>query len=109
MPLTECLSGQTFSVGIDCEDRSSEEGSAPSTLEFRIDDITIPTAPVQVQDWTSLTADDSTSVALASDFSDIIDADNQAEIKQITVTADRDLTFESSAQASWIVKNQNSG
>lgn len=109
MPLAECVAGQSFSVGIDCEDRASEEASAPSILEFRVDDVTVPSTPVEVQDWTTLTADESTSVALASDYSAILDTDNALEVKQITVAADRGLTLESRAQASWIVKNPNLG
>jgi hypothetical protein len=107
MPITTVVDGANFTVDVVCEDRASDAGSTPGALDFRVDDVTDRSTPVQVQDWTSVTPGESAAIALSSACSALLTATNQFELKQITVTADRGQTFECSSQATWKVFNKN--
>lgn len=104
MPIIRVLDGTTFTIDFACDDRESDAPSAPAGLEFRVDCLT---TNAQVQDWTTITAGESGSIALASTCNAILSPDNQIEVKQITVMADRGQTFQCSAQAQWKVYNAN--
>jgi hypothetical protein len=107
MPVTVVEDGDTFTVDASLEDRASDSPSAPATIEYHIDDVTDPSTPVLVQDWTTVETGDTVSIAIASLCNAILTASNPFEIKQITITADRGEAFQCSIQATWKVVNQN--
>jgi hypothetical protein len=102
IPKTRVSEGDNFTVTAYFRDRASGTADAPTTVEYRIDCLTTGR---EVQDWATLTAGESVSIALASDYSAIINRCNEYERKQLTVMADRDLPFQRSGQVFWTVKN----
>jgi hypothetical protein len=106
IPVAKVLVGDNFTADVQFIDEASFDPSAPSTVEFRIDCLT---NGQQVLTWTTVTPGASVAIAVSSAYNTIITAANQSEVKQITVTGDRGLSFQCSAQKRWIVQNLNLG
>ncbi|MCP5019814.1 MAG: hypothetical protein GY938_31690 [Ketobacter sp.] len=81
---------------------SSDAAEAPTTVHYRIDDLTTGTA---VKDWTSATAAVSVAISITSAENQIYDSSNERERRQITVAADKDTDTETRDTAVWIVNN----
>jgi hypothetical protein len=106
IPFEKTRDGDNFTADAQFRDSASGELSAPGSVDFRIDCIT---NNQEVLDWTSVTADDTVSIAIASLYNAIITTTNASEIKQLTVTGDRGQTFQCTAQKRWTVVNLDLG
>jgi hypothetical protein len=106
IPVDKTRDGDNFTADVQFRDSESGELSAPGTVDFRIDCIT---NDQEVLGWTSATADDTVSIAIASIYNAIIMTTNPSEIKQLTVTGDRGQTFQCTAQKRWTVLNLDLG
>ncbi len=81
---------------------SSDAAEAPTTIHYRIDDLTTRTV---LLDWTSVSAASSASIAVTSAQNKIINDRNDWERRQITVAANKDLATETRDTAQWIIEN----
>jgi hypothetical protein len=106
IPVDTIRDGDAFTAAVQCKDQASGDGLAPTTLEFRIDCIT---NDAMVLTWTTVTPGTSAAIALAGAYSAIRTAANHSEVKQITVMADRGLTFQCSDRKRWTVLNADLG
>jgi hypothetical protein len=106
IPVDITADGDNFTATIQFFDEASGVLTAPTTVEYRIDCLT---NDHKVLDWTSVTTGDTVSIAVAGTYNTIITAANSFERKQITVCADRGLTFQCIDQKQWLCKNLNEG
>jgi hypothetical protein len=74
----------------------------PTTLHYRLDDLT---SNRQILDWTSITADDVSSIAITATQNAILDGCRDYETKQLTVQANRGLSTQSQNVFSYDVRN----
>ena len=81
---------------------SSDAAEAPSTVHYRIDDLT--TAAV-VLDWTTITAAVSVNILIKSEYNKIIADSNSYEVRQLTVSADKGTDNETRDTVQWQVEN----
>ena len=81
---------------------SSNAAEAPTTIHYRIDDLTTKTA---ITGWTSVTPAVSAAIVITSAENRIIGQGNKRERRQITVSADKGTTTETRDTAEWFVEN----
>ena len=81
---------------------ASNAAEAPTTVHYRIDDITTAT---KVTDWTSVSAAASVTITVKSDENRIIAQGDARERRQITISADKDTTTETRDTAEWFIEN----
>ena len=81
---------------------SSNAASAPSTVHYRIDNLTTQT---NITGWTSVTPGVSVDITIKSAENRIIGQSNVRERRQITVSADKGTTTETRDTAEWFVNN----
>ena len=81
---------------------SSNAASAPTTIHYRVDDITTAT---NITAWTSVSAASSVSITIKSAENRIVNQADARERRQITVAADKGTTTETRDTAEWKVEN----
>ena len=81
---------------------SSNAASAPTTVSYRIDDITTTT---EILTWTSVTTGTSVSITVKSAENKIVNQGDKRERRQITVSADKGTTTETRSSAEWFIEN----
>ena len=81
---------------------SSDAAEAPTTAEYRIDDLE---RREKITDWTSLTPAVSIAIAITATENKILSHSSTFERRQITVSADRGLATETRDTAQWQVEN----
>ena len=81
---------------------SSNAAEVPTTIHYRIDDLTTGTA---VKAWTSVSAASSVTISVTSSENRIISDSNVRERRQITVSADKGLDGETRDTAEWFIEN----
>lgn len=82
--------------------RDAGAASAPTTVHYRIDDITTGT---KITDWTSVSPAVSVDITVKSAENRIIANGDATERRQITVSADKGTTTETRSTTEWFVKN----
>ncbi len=91
------------SIGVTAYFRdSSNAASAPTTVHYRIDDLTTGT---NILAWTSVSAAVSVSITVKSAENKIVDQSNKRERRQITVSADKGTTTETRDTSEWFIEN----
>ena len=81
---------------------SSDAATAPTTVHYRIDDITTNT---EILTWTAVSAAASVSITVKSAENKIVQQSNKRERRQITVSADKGTTTETRDTAEWYIEN----
>lgn len=81
---------------------SSDAASAPSTVHYRIDDLTTNTA---ITAWTAATPGTSVNISITPNENRIIDHSDVWERRQLTVSADKGTTSETRDTVEWFVEN----
>lgn len=81
---------------------SADAAEAPTTIHYRIDDLSTKT---EVLDWTSVSAAASAAITITSAQNQIYNNAHRFERRQITVAADKDTTTETRDTAHWLVEN----
>lgn len=81
---------------------SDNAAEAPTTIHYRIDDLTTGDA---IKAWTSVSAAASASITVTSAENKIVSNGNTRERRQITVSADKGTTTETRDTAEWFVVN----
>ena len=81
---------------------AANAAEAPSTIHYRIDDLTTNTA---VKAWTSVSAASSAAIVVLSAENRIVHNGNKTERRQITVSADKGTTTETRDTAEWFIDN----
>ena len=81
---------------------SSDAASAPTTIDYRIDDLTTNTA---ITAWTSATPGTSVSISVTPTENRIIGQRNTWERRQLTVSADKGTSTETRDTVEWRVIN----
>ena len=81
---------------------SSNAADTPTTIDYRIDDITTHTA---ITGWTSVTPAVSVNITIKSSENRIVANGNQRERRQITVSADRGTDNETRDITEWNIEN----
>ena len=81
---------------------SSNAASVPTTVHYRIDDLT---TNQKITDWTSVTAAASVTITVTSAENKIVHQGDKRERRQITVSADKGTTTETRDTAEWFVEN----
>ena len=82
--------------------RDGTAADTPTTVHYRIDDITTGTAVV---DWTSVTPGTSVSISVTSDENRIIGQANYRERRQLVVSADKGTSTETRDVVQYFVEN----
>lgn len=90
------------SSSVTCYFRDGNAASAPTTIDYRIDDLTTQRA---VTAWTSVTPAVSATITIKSAENAILANGNTRERRQITVSADRGTTTETRDTVEWYVEN----
>jgi hypothetical protein len=98
--------GDSFAVNVAYVDRDGTVLEAPSTVEYRVEDITNPLSPIAVRAWTTAAVGTTDSILIDSDDNAIISRANKSERRLLTVRANRDDTSQVSGQVRWTVRNQ---
>lgn len=81
---------------------SSDAASAPTTVHYRIDDLSTETA---ILDWTTASAASSVSISVTPAQNRIIDHSNVWERRQLVVSADKGTSTETRDSIEWKVMN----
>ena len=81
---------------------SDNAAEAPTTVHYRIDDITTTT---KITDWTSVTPGVSVDIVIKSAENRIVAQGNARERRQITVSSDKGTTTETRDTSEWFVEN----
>ena len=81
---------------------SSDAADTPTTVHYRIDDITTRT---KIADWTSVTPGVSVSISVSPTNNKIVAEGNRWERRQLTVSSDKGLTTETRDTVDWKVRN----
>ena len=81
---------------------SSDAADTPTTVDYRIDDLTTQTA---ITAWTSATPGVSVDISITPTENRIIDQSNLWERRQLVVSADRGLSTETRDTVEWKVEN----
>lgn len=81
---------------------SSDAADTPSTVHYRIDDLTTAS---EILGWTSVTPGASVSITIKSSENRIIGDSNHYEMRQLTVAADKDTDNETRDTVMWNVRN----
>jgi len=108
MPSTHIKIGETFvkernSITVTAYFRdSSDAAEAPTTVHYRIDDITTTT---KITDWTSVTTGVSVSIVIKSAENRIINQGDKRERRQITVSSDKGTTTETRDTVEYYIEN----
>ncbi|HEX7114975.1 MAG TPA: hypothetical protein VF193_07570 [Steroidobacter sp.] len=87
IPRPRVQEGSAFTATAYFRDRATSAASAPSTVKYRIDNLT--TGDVE-QDWTSVSAGASVSISVTATHNAIRSPCNTVELKQLTVAANPD-------------------
>ena len=81
---------------------SSNAAAAPTTVHYRIDDITTHT---EILTWTSVSTASSVTITIKSSENKIVNQGDVRERRQITVSADKGTTTETRDTAEWFIEN----
>ena len=81
---------------------SSNAASVPTTVHYRIDDLSTRTA---ITSWTSVSPAVSVSIVVKSNENRIIDHSNTRERRQITVSEDKGTTTETRDTTEYFIDN----
>ena len=81
---------------------SSDAADTPSTVHYRIDDLTTQTA---ITAWTSATPGTSVDISITQTENRIIDHSNIWERRQLVVSADKGTSTETRDTVEWKVEN----
>ena len=81
---------------------NSDAAEAPTTVEYRIDDLT---SNSEILTWTTVTAASEVSITIKANENRILGDSNQYEVRQLTVAADRDTDNETRDTYQWRVEN----
>lgn len=100
IPRPKVQEGSSFSAT--AHFRNGDASEVPTTASYRID--CISTGKV-LQDWTALTPAASISIPITSTHNEIQDSYNKNEKKQLTVSADVDLSTQTRDVRTWKVIN----
>lgn len=95
----------SFSVLVNVLDDSDREGwvlQVPTSLKYRLDCLSTNAV---ILDWTSLAADDETTLAITADQNRIQSDCNEYERKQLTVKCNDGLSTQYQETWTWQVKN----
>ena len=88
-------------IAITARFRASGADTTPTNVYWRLDDA----GGCQIQDWTSVTADDEVSITIGAGLNAILNCFRLSEAKILTVMADRGLAGQFSAAYRYDVKN----
>lgn len=102
IPKTRVDEKSAFTATVDFRTRSTQAASTPSTIRYRIDDLT---GQVNVRDWTSVSAASQVSISVTADDNAIKGRSNKRERKQIMVQADNGTDGQITRTATWWVTN----
>lgn len=94
--------GSAFTATANFRTRSTAAASTPTTIHYRVDCLT---TGQQIADDTSVSAASSASIAITGTHNAILDDANEAEVKQLTVTADQGLSTQHRESITWRVEN----
>jgi hypothetical protein len=86
----------------DDSDPDTWTAQVPTTLHYRLDCLT---TGAQILDWTSITADDVSSIAITATQNSIQSDCNELETKQLTVKANSGLSTQTQNTFRWSVVN----
>ena len=100
--ITDTNIAERSSIPVTAYFRDSGAASAPSTVHYRIDNLTTHT---NITGWTSVTPGVSVDITIKSAENRIIGQSNVRERRQITVSADKGTTTETRDTAEWFVNN----
>jgi hypothetical protein len=81
---------------------SSDAAEAPTTVHYRIDDISRRN---RITDWTSVTPGVSVSITVTATENKVYNHNASRQRRQITVAADKGLDGETRDTAEWFVEN----
>ena len=81
---------------------SSNAATAPTTVHYRIDDITTTT---EILAWTTVSAAASVSITIKSAENKIVNQGDKRERRQITVAADKGTTTETRDTVEYFIEN----
>ena len=86
--------------------RSGDAADTPSTVHYRIDNITTNrNKATSILGWTSATPGTSVSISITSAQNRILDSSNVWERRQLTVSADKGTSTETRDTAEWKIEN----
>jgi len=103
MPLSIIYEQSTFTVQVYFRTRASQAASTPTTIHYRVDDIT---NKMQTTDWTVVsTPATRNSIVVTEAENSINDDGNVWETKQLTVKIDDGLSTQVINAATWKVRN----
>lgn len=94
--------GSSFTATAYFRTRSTSAASTPTTVHYRIDCLTTGT---EIADWTSVSASSSVSISITGTHNAIQSDENDVEVKQLTVSADKDLSTQVRQTVRWKVSN----
>jgi len=102
LPKTQVEEEASFVATVSFRDRETDAASTPTTIDYRIDDIT---SQKVIVDWTSVTPASSVTITVPSSANEIKQNSSAKERKQLIVQTDRLLSTKSSNSARWWVTN----
>jgi hypothetical protein len=96
--------GSAFTLAAKVYDDSSDVWalSVPTTLRYRIDD---PNRNATILDWTSITADDESSIVVTGAQNAIVNDCSREEKRQLTLQANNGLSSQFSETYNWSIVN----
>lgn len=102
LPDPRVYENTTFDVTAYFRNRATAAESAPTTIHYRIDDLS---SRKQIRDWTSVSASGSVTITISASDNAIQDDSKKQERRQITVKADDGLSTQAIGAATWVVRN----
>jgi len=100
--ITDTNIAERSSITVTVYFRASGAASAPSTVHYRIDNLTTGS---NITAWTSVTPGVSVDIPITSAENKIVGQSNVRERRQITVSADKGTNTETRDTAEWFVNN----
>lgn len=102
LPKTRWNEAAAFTATANFRTRSTKASSIPTTVHYRVDDLTSQTA---ITEWTSVSTAASVSIPITSTENAIQGHSNRVERKQLLVKADDGLSTQAIGRVVWQVIN----
>lgn len=99
--------GDRFGANLYFVDRDGETIEAPTTIDYRVDDITTRGSSIPIRGWTTAAVGDSSSIDLASSDNALQSRYNKTERRLLTVCANRGLSSQVRGRVEWTIRNQD--
>lgn len=102
MPKTRHFEGTNFTVTVNFRNRSGIAAATPTTVHYRVDDIT---GRQMITDWTSVSAASSVDIDITPTENAINGDSNAIERRQLLVKADSGLSTQAIGRGIWQIEN----